>query len=620
MRIRIAVPEEHVHPDVVNAALESVTRLNEHMIRAGQTPTSRELLAGGAVWRPENMGDEHFDHGGTIASRGWGDCDDWAPIHAATLRASGEDPGATAVVVPSGPSTYHAIVKRSSGEVEDPSIAAGMKAPSRVSGTEAIELCALDPHDGRIYQGSLLPVHGPLSMHSGVNFAVRGVGGCFEGRCDVPFNDSPLVHVHGRVHSRRRLHGVSVVGAVPYALSCTALGRSPEGALSRAVVGAILCGDAAEMSAPSLDRYKLLAIQAAMAGHSPGEVRDALVRQMHADIESHAGATGTHPSEHTQALLAQLSAETGDIHHLVISGWVVGDFFSDIGHIASAVVHTVSNVANDVAKVASKVPWGDIVHGIQAAVSVVPGLGTAVSDVIAAAETAYDAAAAALSGHPLLGAIDAAVNFALATVPGGSALRIVIDPAKKLFEDIVIKGEPPASSAIDAILAAVPDSPKIGPLSPRSIISSIGHLVIGHMGMKHTGQGSTPASTAAPAVAPIPVVPLARTGPSLVQKGLQAKAARLHAPARKPAPPVHPLLHVGPVAPKPLGAPHAAVHISLAPALAHVARAAAAAPMSPGLAAHLAIPPIHVPPVDLRNIPHTRRPGFSPWWHKPPPV
>jgi hypothetical protein len=616
VRIRIAVPEEHVHPDVVNAALESVTRLNEHMIRAGQTPTSHELITAGAVWRPENMGDEHFDHGGTIASRGWGDCDDWAPLHAATLRASGQDPGATAVVVPSGPSTYHAIVKRSSGETEDPSIAAGMKAPSRVSGTEAIELCALDPHDGRIYQGSLLPVHGPLSMHSGVNFAVRGVGGCFEGRCDVPLANSPLVHVHGRVRSRRRLSGVSVVGAVPYALSCTSLARTPEGALSRAVVGAILCGDAAEMSAPSLDRYKLLAIQAAMAGHSPGEVRDALVRQMHADIESHASATGTHPAEHTQAMLAQLSAETGDVHHLMVSGWVVGDFFSDIGHIASGIVHTVSNVANDVAKVASKVPWGDIVHGIQAAVSVVPGLGTAVSDVIAAAETAYDAAAAALSGHPLLGAIDAAVNFALATIPGGSALRIIIDPAIKFFEAVVIKGEPPASAAIDSTLAAVPDSPKIGPLSPRSIVSSIAHLVIGHLGMKHTGTGTTPASTAAP---PVTATVAPAAAPVSVAPVVKHSAMPQRRPAPRPAPP-RPVIHLAPVAVKPPGAPHAAVHVTLAPALANLAKAAAAAPMSPGLAAHLAVPPIHVPAPDLRNIPHTRRPGFSPWWHKPPPV
>jgi len=610
MRIRIAVPEEHVHPDVVNAALESVTRLDEHMIRSGQTPTSHELITAGAVWRPENMGDEHFDHGGTIAQRGWGDCDDWAPLHAATLRASGEDPGASAIVVPSGPSTYHAVVKRSSGDIDDPSIAAGMKPPSRVSGTEAIELCALDPHDGRIYQGSLLPVHGPLSLHSGVNFAVRGVGGCFEGRCDVPLTRSPLVHVHGRVRTRRRTHGVSVVGAVPYALSCTALSHTPEGALSRAIVGAILCGDAAELPALNLDRYKLLAVQAAMAGHTPGQVREGLIRQIHEDVAKHADATGTHPSEHTQAMLAALSAETGDLHHLMVSGYVVGDFFSDIGHIASAVVHTVSNVANDVAKAVSSVPWGDIVHGIQAAVSVVPGLGTAVSDVIAAAETAYDAAAAALSGHPLLGAIDAAVNFALATVPGGGALRILIDPAMKFFEDVVIKGEPPGSAAFDATLAAVPDSPKLGPLSPRSIVSSIAHLVIGHMGMKHTGQGSTPASAAAP---PLTVMPKAAPVPQHVAPVVHPAAHPLARPVMHLGP--HPVVHLAAPKPhpKPPGAPHAAVHVTLAPALAHVARAAAAAPLSPGLAAHLV-----APPVDLRAIPHTRRPGFSPWWHRPP--
>src|SRR5579863_5096688 len=135
MRIRIAVPEAFADPNVIDAALEAVTRLDESMIRHGQSPTSHQLITSGAVWRPENMGDEHFDHGGTIATRGWGDCDDWAPLHAATLRASGEDPGAIARVVPSGPSTYDAIVQRTDGSIEDPSIAAGMK-PARVGGID----------------------------------------------------------------------------------------------------------------------------------------------------------------------------------------------------------------------------------------------------------------------------------------------------------------------------------------------------------------------------------------------------------------------------------------------------------------------------------------------------
>src|SRR5277367_6322528 len=154
MRIRVAVPDDHVTPDVVEPVLEAVTRLNQHMLVTGQTPTATELVRQGAIWRPENMGDEHFDHGGTIASRGWGNCDDWGPLRAADLRVTGEDPGARVVMKPSGPSTFHAMVERSGGAVEtgndDISVKAGMKMHN-ISGAEdspAIWLC--DPHDGRI--------------------------------------------------------------------------------------------------------------------------------------------------------------------------------------------------------------------------------------------------------------------------------------------------------------------------------------------------------------------------------------------------------------------------------------------------------------------------------------
>ena len=89
MRIRVAVPDQHVDPHVINAALETVTRLDESMIRQGTSPTSDALVQAGAIWHPEPPGDEHFDHGGTIAARGAGDCDDWAPLDAATRRLRG---------------------------------------------------------------------------------------------------------------------------------------------------------------------------------------------------------------------------------------------------------------------------------------------------------------------------------------------------------------------------------------------------------------------------------------------------------------------------------------------------------------------------------------------------
>jgi hypothetical protein len=545
VRIQVAVPEEHVSPEVIDASLEAVTRLDEHMIRAGQAPTSRELLQRGAIWRPEPPGDEHFDHVGTIAARGWGDCDDWAPAHAATLRASGEDPGAIARVVPSGPSTYHAIVQRSDGRIEDPSIAAGMKA-QRVGGPDPdrIEVYACDPHDGRIYQGSLLPTVAPLALSHGPAFAVRGAtvvgaGTIFEGRCDVPIVGSPLLHVrsywrHKPHHARRRCHG-----ALPYAISCSAFGATPTQALNAAIVGAILCGDAAELHT-SLDRYKLLATQHALAGFSAGQVREALVQQMTHDLLAHAKQTGTHPQVHTRALLSQLAAQGH------VSGTIVGGFFDDIGKLASGVVSAVSDVANTVAKAVSSVPWGDIIHDVQAAVSVVPGLGTAVSEVVAAAESAYDAAAAALSGNPLEGAIHAAYNFALGSVPGAAALHPVLDPVVNTLLNLTVKKEPVDSALLDGILSAVPDSPRFGAISPRSIAASLAHMIVGHLGVK-----KNPASPVR-AAAPPPRAPLVIHPHPIVHPVAPHVVHR----AAHPAPARRVPIHV-----KPKGVPHAAVHV-----------------------------------------------------------
>jgi hypothetical protein len=356
MRIRIAVPEQFVDPTVIDAALEAVTRLDESMIRQGQAPTSHEAIAAGAIWRPENMGDEHFDHAGTIATRGWGDCDDWAPLHAATLRASGEDPGAVARVVPSGPSTYHAIVQRTDGAIEDPSVAAGMK-PARVGemSDEHIHILACDPHDGRVYEGQLAPTVGPLSLHCGPGIAVRGctivgVGKLYQARCDVPLIGSPLVRVHSYYrrkphHRGRRVHGgvTSVVGGeLPYALSVSAHGRTPAQALGIAIQGAILCGDVADMTT-SLDRYKLLAAHWAMSGASAAEVHEALVHCMHTDIEALAQETGQEATEYTAQLLASLAHEGVQLH-------ATGSFPHDVEQIATGIVHAVGPFTHAISK------------------------------------------------------------------------------------------------------------------------------------------------------------------------------------------------------------------------------------------------------------------------------
>lgn len=130
MRIRLAVPDELDDQErklALNHALEAVTIANSAMMKRGLTPKITGAIKEGRVkWKPEPPGDEHFDLASTVISRGWGDCDDLAPAYAGQLRATGVDPGARAFVKRSGPTRWHAMVRRSDGTIEDPSRAAGM--------------------------------------------------------------------------------------------------------------------------------------------------------------------------------------------------------------------------------------------------------------------------------------------------------------------------------------------------------------------------------------------------------------------------------------------------------------------------------------------------------------
>jgi hypothetical protein len=700
MRIRIAVPDEHVSPEIVDPVLEAVTRINQHMLASGQTPTSDELIRGGARWRPENLGDEHFDHGATIAQRGWGDCDDWAPLHAATLRATGQDPGAVARIVPSGPSTFHAMVQRSNGQFEqgpdDISVRAGMQ-PSRtlVVGDDTMTVLACDPHDGRPYQGQLLPTVGPLSLHCGPQFSVRGchvvgAGPLYEARVDVPLAGSPLVvgraarphHVWVRGHWRKFPRRVG--GMLPYALSVTHLAGSYHHAVQGALCGAVLAADASGLS-NAADRYKLLALNWASAGLSPGQVRDALMSHMSRDLEARAHETGTHPREHSQALLRELgphlpdrvggpygqspsmggqgtgidwslvSAESKgvDRHYIDVvhqedgrayhdaeaqakaelaktpsakarlnldyiqaKFWdfdrrhgqddplsAVASFAGDVGKAATGVVSAVSSVIPAPLKdaLSQAGSWaGTIVHGVEAAVSLVPGLGTGVSDVLAAAETAFGTAMTLLGGGSALeAAIRAAYNFALASVPGAAALRFVLDPAVNTLLALAVRGEPVESAVLNSLLASVPDSPNLGGLSPRSAASSLAHLLVDHLGVRPSVPGSPPPPR--PQALPASHGGITPGGPidvhPQVAAAVHAKASRLprkvvtfgrSVPSPRPSSPLH-LPPSLPSALKPPGAAHAATPVG--PSIAPHPTAVQAPSLAPAAAAVHALHP-----------------------------
>ena len=219
MRINVAIPEAHVAAPVLNAALESVTRLNESMLSEGQIPTFAEGLKEGVRWKPEPPGDEHFDHGKTVLRRKWGDCDDLAPWQAASLRHTGEDPEATAIVRKSGPKRWHAIVRRGDGSIDDPSKRAGMGQPQQLIGA-ALPL---------MYTAPSAVVGGAYIVRPAI--ALREFRGGAQARADMPW--------HWREHLNDKPkptdYAMATLHSAP--LASTALVGAIEGALQLAIAG-----------------------------------------------------------------------------------------------------------------------------------------------------------------------------------------------------------------------------------------------------------------------------------------------------------------------------------------------------------------------------------------------
>ena len=197
MRIRYALADRAIRPDVLDAALEVSTRANRAALEAGERPITEAIRAGKVRWRPEPFTDgEHFDDSATVQRRGWGDCDDLAPALAAELRATGRDPRAKAVVRRSGPSRWHAVVRMSDGQILDPSKWAGMgKRPQSIVG------CGV--------QGAI------CGEDDGVIGIKRAPDGRYAVRCDLPLDGTGL-HVCGQALSRRLDN--AIVGAIDSAL------------------------------------------------------------------------------------------------------------------------------------------------------------------------------------------------------------------------------------------------------------------------------------------------------------------------------------------------------------------------------------------------------------------
>ena len=216
MELRIAVPEAHVNEHVLDPGLELVTRVNERLIAEGRVPSFDDALKLGVRWKPEPVGQpESFDHAAVVmAGPRWGektpvgDCDDLAPYAAASMRASGEDPGAKAVVRRSGPGLWHAYVKRSDGSTRDPSEEAGMNAVSgsSVVGVGAAVVPCMFPPCGSVVGGL-----GPRPALALRRIVTRKGNVGFDARCDVPINGTDWAL---STTERRRTASQAIVGAI----------------------------------------------------------------------------------------------------------------------------------------------------------------------------------------------------------------------------------------------------------------------------------------------------------------------------------------------------------------------------------------------------------------------
>jgi len=278
--LSVAVPEAKVSKEVLEPALESVTRLNERMIEKGEVPTAEDAIDhDGVRWKPEPPGAERFDHAGLVMRRKWGDCDDLAPWHAASLRVTGEDHGAQAIVYPSGPGRWHAVVRRSDGSIDDPSRWAGMQR-GIAPGVVGAVVRPLFEIPGLVQNGRIV----------GDDDGDSDDGGDSDGGDSrsppAPPRGSAHHHRHGHGRRRpavgiRRVDGVGFVGRVdiPWAdeqrMALSTLHRAPVAA--QAIVGSILggclVGEAAGVVSDDDTRH-LLAIAGLLSGTHPEELAE----------------------------------------------------------------------------------------------------------------------------------------------------------------------------------------------------------------------------------------------------------------------------------------------------------------------------------------------------------
>lgn len=136
MRATLNIPEVLSYHGF-DAALRGLQGIAEAEIAQGVIPP---IYDSGVIYQREPIGSEHWLAPSGVLGRGAGDCEDLAAWRAGELVVTGEDPNARAVVVQTGPKTWHAVVAREDGTFEDPSAMLGMRSAAGLSSPVAFTL------------------------------------------------------------------------------------------------------------------------------------------------------------------------------------------------------------------------------------------------------------------------------------------------------------------------------------------------------------------------------------------------------------------------------------------------------------------------------------------------
>lgn len=146
--------------------------------------------------------------------------------------------------------------------------------------------------------------------------------------------------------------------------------------------------------------------------------------------------------------------------------WQNFDLWADIGSLAAELQDAASWLSDHL----GHIDWEAVATDIEAAASVVPVLGTAVSDIVATVQVIAEDLSA---GTALEKAIMAAFDYALASVPGAAVLHDVLDPIVGGIVDMVTKGDNVTKAIVEQIADQAPTSPSFAGISPRSVAVSL---------------------------------------------------------------------------------------------------------------------------------------------------